>query len=132
MHRRRRRITLLVAFLLAATTSVSSADSGSAPGQQPPSSTALPTISGTLVFGSTLTATAGSWNGVSISSYAYQWKRCDLGGNSCSSLSGATQSTYTLGSTDVGTTMRVSVTATNKNGAATATSNQTGVVAPPP
>jgi Cellulase (glycosyl hydrolase family 5)/Ig domain of plant-specific actin-binding protein len=132
MHRRRRRIALLAAFLLIVTTSASSADSGSAPGQQPPSSTALPTISGTLVSGSTLSATAGSWSGISISSYAYQWKRCDLGGNSCVSLAGATQTTYKLGSADVATTMRVSVTATNKNGSATATSQQTGVIAPPP
>src|ERR671932_1690261 len=97
MHRRRRRITLLVAFLLAATTSVSSADSGSAPGQQAPTATALPTISGTFVSGSTLNATAGTWTGVSIQSYAYQWKRCDLAGNACAAVAGATQTSYKLG-----------------------------------
>jgi Cellulase (glycosyl hydrolase family 5)/Ig domain of plant-specific actin-binding protein len=132
MHRRRRRIVVLVAFLLAATTSVSAAGTGSGYGQQPPSATASPTISGTLVSGSTLTATTGSWTGVSIQSYAFQWNRCDLVGNACAAVAGATQTTYKLGSADVGTTMRVSVTATNKNGSATATSLQTAVVAPPP
>src|ERR687884_940808 len=107
MHRRRRRIALLAALLLVATTNAGSAVTGQGYGQQPPSATALPTISGTLVSGSTLTATAGSWTGVSIQSYAYQWKRCDLAGNACSSLSGATQTTYKLGSADVGATLRV-------------------------
>ena len=132
MHRRRRRIALLVALLLTATTSAGSADSGAAYGQQPPSATAAPTISGTLVSGSTLNATTGTWSGVSITSYAYQWKRCDLLGNGCTAISGATQTSYKLGSADVGTTLRFSVTATNKNGSTTATSAQTGVVAPPP
>jgi hypothetical protein len=131
MHRRRRRIAALALLLLAASVS-SAAGSGSGYGQQPPSASAPPSISGTLVSGSTLTASSGTWVGVSIQSYAYQWKRCDLSGNSCSSLAGATQTTYKLASADVGTTMRVSVTATNKNGATTATSAQTAVVAAPP
>src|SRR5438477_8366849 len=129
MHRRRR-IVFLTVLLLAATANSGSAGTGY--GQQAPSNTAAPSISGTLVSGSTLTAGAGTWSGVAISSYAYQWKRCDLGGNSCADLGGATQTTYKLGSADVGTTLRVSVTATNKNGSATAVSGQSGVVAPPP
>jgi hypothetical protein len=132
MPNRRRRIALLIVVLLGTTAGAVSAGNTPGYGQQPPSNTALPAISGTLVSGSTLAATAGAWNGVSISSYAYEWKRCDLSGNSCASLAGATQTTYKLGSGDVGTTLRVSVTATNKNGSAAATSARTGVVAPPP
>jgi hypothetical protein len=129
MHRRRR-IAFLAALLLVATASTGSA--GNPYGQQAPSNTAAPAISGTLVSGQTLTASTGTWSGVAIQGYAYQWKRCDPASSSCSDLGGATQATYKLGSGDVGTTLRVTVTATNKNGPGTATSSQTGVVAPPP
>src|SRR5438067_12895919 len=100
-------------------------------GQQPPASTAPPTISGSATAGQTLTASTGSWGGVALS-YATQWLRCDLSGNGCAPVSGATATTYKLGSADVASTMRVAVTATNKNGSATATSNATALVAPAP
>src|SRR5205085_10486391 len=121
MHRRPR-IAALALLLL--TTSVSAADAGSGYGQQPPSASAPPSISGTPVSGSTLTGSAGTWVGVSIQSYAYQWMRCNLSGSACAAVAGATLTTYKLGSADVGTTMRVSVTAKNKNGSTTATSPQ--------
>src|SRR5438874_2314700 len=81
--------------------------------------------------GQTLSASSASWKGVSLS-FAYQWKRCDLSGGGCNPLGGATATTYKLGSADVGTTLRVDVTASNKNGSATATATQTAVVAPVP
>jgi Cellulase (glycosyl hydrolase family 5) len=81
--------------------------------------------------GQTLSSSTGGWSGVSLS-YAYQWKRCDLSGNGCTGISGATGSTYNLGASEVGTTLRVDVTASNKNGSATATSAQSAVVAPAP
>ncbi len=94
----------------------------------PPSNTALPTISGTAQTGQTLTASTGSWT-ESPTSYAYQWERCDSTGANCANVSGATSSTYLLGSADVGYTIRVAVTATNSVGAsAPATSNATAVV----
>lgn len=99
-----------------------------------PASTALPTISGTTTTGQTLTATSGSWSGTQPLAFAYQWQRCDAQGASCSSISGATGSTYALGSADVGRTIRVVVTAQNAAGPRTATSGPTGAVvqAPPP
>src|SRR5213079_2241142 len=55
---------------------------------------------------------------------------------SCSAIGGATASTDSLTSADAGSTLRVTVTATNRNGSAVATSAQTAVVAsassPPP
>jgi hypothetical protein len=93
-----------------------------------PSNTALPAISGTATQGHTLSTSNGTWNG-SASGYSYQWRQCDSSGNSCTNISGATASSYTLATGDVGHTVRAAVTATNAGGSATATSNATTAVA---
>ena len=126
-----RRFILLVASLLACTTGVSSADNSTAPGQLAPTLASAPTISGTPIVGGTLTGTSGTWNGVSIS-FSYQWKRCDLSGAACVAVVDATTSTYKPVAADVGSTLRLGVTATNKNGSLTAVTAQTSVVAPAP
>jgi Glycosyl hydrolase family 26 len=100
-------------------------------GQKAPTSTALPTISGTVVVGQTLSASTGSWSG-GVSSYAYQWLRCDGSGNNCSSLGGAVSSSYVPVVGDVSYRLRVSVTASNKAGSSVATSNPTSAVAAAP
>jgi len=53
-----------------------------------PVNTAAPTISGSPVVGQTLTASSGSWSG-SLTSYAYQWQRCDSSGAACAAIAGA-------------------------------------------
>ncbi len=93
----------------------------------PPANTALPAITGTSTEGQQLSTTNGSWTG-SPSGFAYQWQRCDNAGANCSNIGGATGSTYTLVSGDVGKTLRVVVTATNAGGSTPATSNQTALV----
>ena len=94
----------------------------------PPVNTSLPTISGTAQVGQTLTATNGTWSNAPAS-FAYQWLRCNGGGNSCASVANGTQQTYTLVGADAGSTMRVRVTATNADGSSSAQSAQTTVVA---
>jgi hypothetical protein len=94
----------------------------------PPANTAAPAISGTAQQGQALTATNGSWSGTTPISYSYQWRRCDTAGNTCSNISGATGQTYLLASADVGTTIRVVVTASNSAGNSSATSAQTATV----
>jgi len=94
----------------------------------PPASTSPPTISGVPQQNQTLTANRGSWSGGQPQAYAYQWRRCDSVGGSCTGIGGATAGTYVLTADDVGHTLRVRVTARNSLGARSATSTPTGVV----
>src|SRR6266478_3483421 len=93
-----------------------------------PVNTAVPTISGTPTVGQTLTATDGTWSNAPTS-FAYQWLRCNGGGNNCANAANGTQKTYTLVGADAGNTMRVRVTATNADGSNAAQSAQTSPVA---
>ena len=94
-----------------------------------PSNTTPPTIGGTPTVGETLTASDGIWSN-SPTSFAYQWLRCNGGGNSCASVANGTQKTYTLVGADAGHTIRARVTATNADGSSSAESAQTDLVAP--
>ena len=106
---------------------------GAAAPAVPPSNTGEPTISGRAEQGVRLSASRGTWTGTQPISYAYQWVRCGAdggqpdGGN-CAIISGATGDRYRLTSADVGSRMRVRVTATNADGSRTAASNPTNVV----
>jgi hypothetical protein len=95
-----------------------------------PTNSAPPTISGTTVQGSTLTASAGSWSGPQLT-FTYTWERCSSP-SSCTAIGGATASTYTLTTADVGNSIDVDVTASNSRGTASATSSLAGPVAPLP
>jgi len=95
-----------------------------------PSNTSPPTVAGSAQQGQTLTASTGSWSGDSPISFMFRWQRCNGSGGSCGDISGATGQTHSVGSSDVGKTLRVVVTATNSSGSATAASSPTGVVAP--
>jgi hypothetical protein len=92
-----------------------------------PANTAPPTISGTPTVSETLTASDGTWSNTPTS-FAYQWLRCNGGGNSCANVANGTQKTYTLVGADAGNTMRVRVTATNADGSTSAQSAQTAAV----
>jgi hypothetical protein len=100
---------------------------GSAASQAAPANTAPPTISGTPTVGQTLMASNGTWTNAPTS-YAYQWLRCNGGGNACANVANGTQKTYTLVGADAGRTIRVRVTATNADGSASAESAQTAPV----
>jgi hypothetical protein len=88
-----------------------------------------PTITGTPQVGQTLTAGNGTWSD-GPTSFAYQWLRCNAGGNSCIPVANGMQRTYTLVGADAGRTIRVRVTATNADGSGNAQSAQTAVVSP--
>ena len=88
---------------------------------------APPTVSGATQLGQTLTAAPGTWSNRPVS-LAYQRQRCDTGGAACVAIPGATGQSYNVGVADPGATLRVSVTAGNSVGHATATSPSIPVV----
>jgi hypothetical protein len=92
-----------------------------------PQNTALPVISGTVQEGQALSVSTGTWTGDPAPTYTYQWEQCDLSGLDCTNLS-ATTSGYVPTASDVGHTLRVTVTATNPAGAPSATSQPTAAV----
>jgi RHS repeat-associated protein len=95
-----------------------------------PVNTSAPTVTGTTRDGSTVTAKAGSWSGLTPITFAYQWTLCNGAGEACTKISSATEAKYTATHEDVGSTLRVAVTASNAAGAGTATSPATPKVEP--
>jgi hypothetical protein len=99
-----------------------------------PASTAVPTLSGEAAVNGTLNASTGSWSGTTPLTYAYAWERCNAAGAGCASVP-AVAASYAVTFMDVGSRLRVRVTATNAAGSASAYSALTDVVAdstPPP
>ncbi|HEY8726851.1 MAG TPA: LamG-like jellyroll fold domain-containing protein, partial [Gaiellaceae bacterium] len=97
-----------------------------------PASVIPPGISGVPRSGQTLTAFAGGWTGVPPPAKAYQWQRCDASGAACVDIAFANATTYVVQGADLGSTVRVVVTATNVAGSAAAQSAPTSVVTQAP
>jgi hypothetical protein len=76
----------------------------------PPTATVDPSISGTAASGSTLTASEGTWEGSPTITYQWQWAHVSA------NIYGATSSTYTISTEDVGHTLTCIVTATSNGG----------------
>ena len=121
-------LTLSALVLLTAVAALAAATTASSRPSAAPVNSVEPTISGVALVGNTLTAHRGSWTGKQPINFGYAWGRCDQNGGSCSQIAGAADSTYTLTSSDVGSTIRVRVIAKNSDGKTTADSNATGVV----
>ncbi|MBA3842952.1 MAG: hypothetical protein H0X39_10095 [Actinobacteria bacterium] len=129
---------MLAVFVLAALVTVFVVvAAGSAASSVAPKNTSPPTLSGTPQEGQTLTVDEGTYSGTTPITYENQFRRCDKNGGSCSNIGGTTtQKIYKLTSADVGNTVRVHVTATNKDGSDSSTSVPTAVIqkatVPPP
>jgi polysaccharide biosynthesis protein PslG len=96
-----------------------------------PANTGLPSISGTAQVGNALNASSGTWSG-SPTAYAYQWTRCNSSGGGCADIGNANGSSYTPVSGDAGTTVRVTVAATNAGGTTLAVSAASSTIAAAP
>jgi hypothetical protein len=101
-------------------------------GPLPPVNLSLPAIAGTATEGQTLSTSEGTWGGSFPVAYAYQWQRCDATGAGCVGVAGATGVSYVLSANDVGSTLRVVVTASDAGGSTAASSLPTTVVAAAP
>jgi PASTA domain len=88
----------------------------------PPEIEGVPRVGQTLVIGF-----GGAWEATGLV-YANQWQRCTAGLASCASIPGEVGETYDLTAADRGFLIRVSITATNAAGSATAVSAPLGAV----
>jgi hypothetical protein len=91
-----------------------------------PDNVNAPTVLGNAVTGAVLTATAGDWTDPSVS-YLYSWERC-TGDGVCAPIPGTNAATYRIGLEDLGSTLRVTVTASNAAGSGNASSSPTAPV----
>jgi hypothetical protein len=92
-----------------------------------PQNRSLPKILGLAQQGRELRGDRGSWAN-SPSLYGYAWLRCDRSGNACAAIAGAHGGAYSLGSADVGHTIRLEVDAKNAGGTTRAFSSPTAAV----
>jgi hypothetical protein len=86
-----------------------------------PVNTVAPSISGSAIVGSTLTAADGTWTGTPTPTFTYAWKKDGV-------ANGSTASTYVPVTGDIGSVIAVTVTGTNASGPASATSAATAAV----
>lgn len=94
-----------------------------------PVNTVTPTVTGAALRATTLTASTGSWTGTG-NTYALQWQRDP--GTGFVDIAGATGMSYVLGVADVGSRVRVRVTASNPDATVAAYSIGSAVVAAGP
>jgi lysophospholipase L1-like esterase len=98
-----------------------------------PGNLGSPALSGPAQQGQILSSDTGTWTN-SPTGYVRQWRRCDTSGATCGDIGGQTGTSYTLVPADVGSTIRVRVTATNVAGSGFAdsapTAKVTGILAP--
>jgi Tol biopolymer transport system component len=97
----------------------------------PPRANIPPRARWIALQGEWLSVQNGYWNGSRPLAYSYDWQRCDRDGNACRPIAGAAGSIYELTASDVGSTIRVGVTATNGGGSARAVSAPTAAVRAP-
>jgi hypothetical protein len=105
------------------------AGSSSASGQAVPANETPPSVSGGALEGNVLAASQGRWNHSANATFGYQWRRCLADGTACADIAGSTDNIYAARADDVGHTLRVAVTATNRDGSASASSAPSAVVA---
>ena len=86
-----------------------------------------PQILGGNTVDSTMSLTAGTWLGSPPITFTYSWRRCNPIGDpsSCVQIPGATSSTYTPTTADIGLSIRVWITGTNIVGFDVAITNHT-------
>jgi VCBS repeat-containing protein len=86
------------------------------PRNDAPVNTRVPSVSGTLLAGATLTVDRGDWNDIKDTvpgalTYAYQWQQAnDVGGTATTDISDASAATYTVRAGNAAKAIRVRIT----------------------
>jgi hypothetical protein len=93
-----------------------------------PVSTKQPNPSGTAQEGQTVKVDTGNWSGDKPITFGYQWQSCTAANSVCADISGATGSSFLIGTSQIGSRLRATVTATNSTGKTSAFSNLTTAV----
>jgi hypothetical protein len=89
-----------------------------------------PLVAEVLQVGEHLTGAIGSWSASARLGFSYRWYRCDAAGTHCSSIRGATKTTYTLVARDAGHTLGFAVVASDAGGMTRGYASLVGPVAP--
>jgi hypothetical protein len=100
-----------------------------------PVNTGAPTLTGSAAPGQALATSTGSWAN-EPTSFSYRWQRCDAAGSGCENLPGDVAAVHAVTETDVGHTLRASVTGANAAGESSAASSPSAIIqsaaGPPP
>jgi hypothetical protein len=96
-----------------------------------PADSVPPSVGEVMQQGSHLVGQTGSWSGSGTLTYAYRWYRCDTAGAHCASIRGATEITYVTAAKDVGHTLGLAVSVSDRTGRRTAYAGLIGPVAAP-
>jgi CHRD domain len=99
------------------------ANSGTAP-----ANTKQPDPSGTPTAGQTIKVDTGNWSGLKPMTFSYQWQSCTAATSVCTDIAGVTGSSFVIGTSQIGSMLRATVTATNSVGKNSAFSNLTTAV----
>jgi len=86
------------------------------------------TIVGDPREGQTVLAQSSGWS-PTPASVTYQWERCDLAGDPCSPIAGASEAAYTVAAADDYGRLEVAVTASDTGGSTTVTSSGSALIA---
>jgi RHS repeat-associated protein len=87
-----------------------------------------PSLNGAAQDGGVLTAVRGTWSGTQPVGFSYRWQRCSATGTDCAPVAGADQLAYGVAGADIGSTLRIAVSAANAAGSAQAVSAVSAVV----
>jgi hypothetical protein len=102
---------------------------GSAAAASGPVPTSRPVVKGDATQGGRLFASHGTWASAGSLRFSYAWYRCDTMGRHCRPLRGVAGRSHTLGANDVGHTLSVAVSATDRKGSTRAFASLVGPIA---
>jgi hypothetical protein len=125
MSKQRRATAAAAAFIAVIVAALGAAAAAVA---APPQETLQPTLSGTFRRGEVITTSNGGWAN-NPTSFSYRWLRCDGNGQNCTPIAGETGRNYRLRAADVGRRVLAHVTARNADGATTANTDPSPVIA---